>query len=664
MASSLNNARKRQLALTTTATTAATDAAMEEEEEPALQRPRHQDVLSTQLETLQAELEHERSLRMLDQKRFATTRQRLERQVQFAVEETKESKTLLEEYKAESQEYANRIKTKYQRLQQDYQDLRYRADCERAEIPEPDGRLEELEELLELRQEENQGLLETIEKLQEEVQNVLRRKSVPPPARENALLQVSPAPPKVMKELNAARLELQEAQRQVRQLTRINTQLQAQQEELKQSRLQESNAISRVKRLEQQAEEYNQTLALAQAQVDSWKEFGVQLANILQITNNTNNKKNSGVPPELAVIHRHLQQATQQARDLKVEKENLESRLDQADLKFQALTGTLRQTEQAKTNAEEKVHDMKQQADVLKRQISVQQGQEDLRKREVETLRSIVKTFDELPLPNKTIGGGNFDAQVKMVQASLDAKEEELKLLRQAETDSKLELSKTLQAKSDLQTKHHTVLEKFAKLREAVYAERNKAEKAEARAVQAETLAGKGSFNPETTRVVHLQTNPLTEALKQEVNVLKRQVEVLKSKKSSTNSSSAAAPMGALTPDVDPNKLHQRLKESFKEQIGRFREGVYLLTGFKIDMIPDGERPKFKVRSMYAERENDQLLFQWPDVTPVESLDLLDTELAKLLMTTPSYEYVTRFGSLPTFLASTQLSLFEKQTMI
>jgi len=57
--------------------------------------------------------------------------------------------------------------------------------------------------------------------------------------------------------------------------------------------------------------------------------------------------------------------------------------------------------------------------------------------------------------------------------------------------------------------------------------------------------------------------------------------------------------------DVDAQKLHKRLKESFKEQIGLFREGVYLLTGYKIEMLQTSgehsERPQFKVRSMYAE---------------------------------------------------------------
>ena len=98
--------------------------------------------------------------------------------------------------------------------------------------------------------------------------------------------------------------------------------------------------------------------------------------------------------------------------------------------------------------------------------------------------------------------------------------------------------------------------------------------------------------------------------------------------------------------------------------MGRVREGVYLMTGFKIDMIPGTDRPRFKLRSVFAEQEQDHLMFQWPTGKDVQSLDLLNTDLAKALTSTPSYAYISKFHSLPAFLASVQLSLFEKQTMM
>ena len=81
-------------------------------------------------------------------------------------------------------------------------------------------------------------------------------------------------------------------------------------------------------------------------------------------------------------------------------------------------------------------------------------------------------------------------------------------------------------------------------------------------------------------------------------------------------------------------------------------------------MIPENDRYKFKVRSVFAERERDYLLFQWPEGKEVTSLDLLSTEYGKLITKQPSYEYMTKFHSLPAFLASAQLALFETQTMM
>ena len=635
---------------------------------------------------LRAEVEHERSLRALDAKRFASTQQRLERHIQFAVEEATEAKTMMEEIRQQSEDYIDQWRQKYQVLQESYHDLQYRLDCEGAEsvlsAPKEDDRVQQLKEQLQLREQETTGLHQTIQDLQQELALVLSRTLVVPPSSPsdtitNPVLLASPAPPQVLKELNATRLYLQETERENRQLQRSYDKIQALNTELRRKQLEQSNASTRVTHLQQQLDERDQALALAQAQVASWTEFGTALSHLLQAgavtptTTTTMTKKNprvgthppppAGVPPELSVVQRYLQDATQEAREQHVQNQALESQLESADDKLQALQRTIRELEQSNNTLTSQLKDVQKHFQLSEGQVQVLQGQESVWKREVDALRSIVQTFDDLPLPGKTAAPEEASmAKWRMVQASADAAHDELKVLRQAKAALQSELDAALKAKSELQTKHQTVLDKFGKLREAVYAERTKAEKAEARAVQAEELAGKGSFNPETTRVVHMQTTPLTEALKQEVTVLRRQVEALSKTKKAVGGVTTPTP-GA---DVDPNKLHQRLKESFKEQIGRFREGVYLLTGYRIDMIPDGERPTFKVRSMFAEQQEDHLLFQWPTTTPVESLDLLDTEWAKTLMTTSSYEYVKRFGSLPAFLASTQLNLFEKQTMM
>ena len=88
------------------------------------------------------------------------------------------------------------------------------------------------------------------------------------------------------------------------------------------------------------------------------------------------------------------------------------------------------------------------------------------------------------------------------------------------------------------------------------------------------------------------------------------------------------------------------------------------MTGFKVDMLPGTDRPTFRVRSMYAEQEEDHLMLKWPKSEDVTSLDILNTELAKSLAKSPSHDYLAKFHSLPAFLASAQLSWFEKQTVM
>jgi hypothetical protein len=104
--------------------------------------------------------------------------------------------------------------------------------------------------------------------------------------------------------------------------------------------------------------------------------------------------------------------------------------------------------------------------------------------------------------------------------------------------------------------------------------------------IRAETLAGKGTFNSETTRALHLKKNPLGDAINErhekEVTTLKATIERQRLQLECNPAAAALVPQrpeGKCSCGFDEKKLNQRLKESFKEQIGFFREGVYLMTG-------------------------------------------------------------------------------------
>jgi len=73
---------------------------------------------------------------------------------------------------------------------------------------------------------------------------------------------------------------------------------------------------------------------------------------------------------------------------------------------------------------------------------------------------------------------------------------------------------------------------------------------------------------------------------------------------------------------------------------------------------------------IYLQKEEDHLMFMWPHRLSegknesVTSLDLLDSDLAQELSRTESFVYITKFKSIPAFMGSLCLNLFEKQTFM
>ncbi|GMH83700.1 hypothetical protein TrST_g5864 [Triparma strigata] len=256
--------------------------------------------------------------------------------------------------------------------------------------------------------------------------------------------------------------------------------------------------------------------------------------------------------------------------------------------------------------------------------------------------------------------------------------------LRISNTRLTSQLEETTKESEEAKAKFNAAKEKFYKLKEELMKQKDKAAKAEARANEAETLAGKGSYNSETTRVLHLKKNPLhealvkkhstaMEALAQEKEELQAELETLKSNPNTNTSSSNLSSTSlnvsrSQTPTrkasasaVDLEKKYNRLREAFSKQTALYRECVYQLTGFKID-LGNQVKPTVKVRSMYAEKEEDCLNFKQNDAG--NGLDLLTSEFAQTVKDSDpaAMQYLTSCKSVPAFLSHITLSLFEQQT--
>eukprot|EP00051_Salpingoeca_urceolata_P023114 m.387588 g.387588 ORF g.387588 m.387588 type:complete len:738 (-) comp20066_c5_seq5:90-2303(-) len=176
--------------------------------------------------------------------------------------------------------------------------------------------------------------------------------------------------------------------------------------------------------------------------------------------------------------------------------------------------------------------------------------------------------------------------------------------------------------------------------------------------------------DPKTTKILHMPDNPLTRALRkrsEELEHLRVERAALKVRVEQFEKT------GTATGDVDPELIknleqlksqlaaserrYERLKEVFGTSAQEFRETCYELFGFRIDVLG---KTQYRLQSMFAEREEDTLVFQKSD----QGVQLLQTDFSSSLQQTEPMGYLTRFKSIPAFLSGVTLDLFSKQTMM
>ncbi|KAG1708218.1 hypothetical protein DVH05_024901 [Phytophthora capsici] len=189
-----------------------------------------------------------------------------------------------------------------------------------------------------------------------------------------------------------------------------------------------------------------------------------------------------------------------------------------------------------------------------------------------------------------------------------------------------------------------------------------------------EKRLGRGEFNVETTKIVHLAVNPTRELLqskaksgdieklRQENEALRARLNKLTGDEDTESTNPPAEDKLTTTTAYDTveglKKLNQRLKQVFGDQIRQYREAVYLLTGYKVDLKKSNGMELLRLRSVYAEHEDDELLVR---MEANGSLELLDSEFCSQI-NQRVFAYLTACRSFPAFLSTLTLHLFEKQT--
>jgi len=190
----------------------------------------------------------------------------------------------------------------------------------------------------------------------------------------------------------------------------------------------------------------------------------------------------------------------------------------------------------------------------------------------------------------------------------------------------------------------------------------------------------KGDYDPTNTKVVHMRFNPFEMMKQKKMEELKdlkiendrliARIRVLEqvgregvsltqrseeeAKESRTTSSKEVEELKA---KINAAELkNKRLVEAFQKTSQDLREAVFRLFGYKLD-IPTSKQ--YKLMSMYAESPEDFLLFSQSGSGEMQLLATAYSDtLADLIDA-----YLSQADSIPAFLASVSMDLFNKQTL-
>lgn len=100
----------------------------------------------------------------------------------------------------------------------------------------------------------------------------------------------------------------------------------------------------------------------------------------------------------------------------------------------------------------------------------------------------------------------------------------------------------------------------------------------------------------------------------------------------------------------------QHYKDIYRAASLEFREVIYLLFGYKVDRVGNNN---YRISSVYAESEDEYLNFRLNDGG---ELDMLETEYS-LTLADMVGNYLAAHHSMPAFLSSLTLDLFNRQTV-
>lgn len=218
------------------------------------------------------------------------------------------------------------------------------------------------------------------------------------------------------------------------------------------------------------------------------------------------------------------------------------------------------------------------------------------------------------------------------------------------------------------------------------------AAEAQARAAQAEVenleqqialleeRVARGEYNPATTKVLHLRSNPEAElhrvAQESRIAELESENDALKSNVQRLEAAAGGGESGGLRVaqlEGEGNLLRRRLAEAqkaadrlqkvFTRQIATFRDAIKGLFGYAVEMSSDPNvkefRAQFVLRPQFADEAGAELAFR---MLPDGRIAFMKTEYATRRLSREVETFVERYKSIPAFTANLTMENFQRQT--
>lgn len=567
--------------------------------------------LINEIDQLKTELATIKSQRKIDNIQAENNVKRLKRHIVSLEQDAKDANALVEQIRNQSEHDIEVLLTKKTEASKEAEEWERRYWALREDLSAEGEGGTSLNAKLHMAERKNQVLQEKVTCLEEEV-STLKDKllemtkdasqveqhddSDPPNADNPNMLAsphpvLSPAPPAVLSELNKTRVKLADSERANRQLFRKVEQLQSQANQMVEYRELSQNAKNKLQNLENELKIVRRERASLRVIEARWIEFRKELVknNLGSQILDGSGEENENMPPEIATLVRHYRKLEDRAREAERSSSMVKIKLDIATNRIEDLEKSNKEINNECINAKGEILELSDKLLKAETLIETTKAKEKIWKRETESIRSLLDTYkaieDEM-IKSKSVSkvessdiSGN-ETVLKGLKFSLSSAQEEIALLKKQIESAKSEEDIHSTKMNALQEEHENLRSKFMKLRDALFQEREKAEKAEDRAAEAEMLVGKGAFNPESSRVLHLKENPFYKATREKYE---NEIEELKSELSEMVAvQKGLVPISApksTDPGLDAEKFSKRLKDQFRNHIALFREGVYIITG-------------------------------------------------------------------------------------